>query len=345
MSPGLCFQGWVMSQQGVQYATAEGDLRTLSPVLLLSVFAIIPLTGLFILLDYFFSGLSFSRSLPVEGDDAGLLNTIFMLPHVLASFFTFADRDYLVAYAGRLGVSSLAILGVTFLVPLWLGYGAFLLILVLYTAHHQVSQQSGIAALVAKNKPSTHEAWKWLSLVLLIILVFSVSLQGNPDLAFLWQDPFRSYFRYFMALLFAGYIVLSVMTAKASKTRIGVFYIAASSMLIAFNFFLCTFGFYFYILLITRIVHDITAFAFYVTHNVNRDKAEPASMMAAIRKRLPLPEYILTPVLALLVSLALTFLMPASYLLPVSIFLAFFHYYWEGVMWKKGSPHRAFLRF
>lgn len=58
--------------------------------------------------------------------------------------------------------------------------------------------------------------------------------------------------------------------------------------------------------------------------------------MARLFSKIPLPEYIVTPAAALLASVAMTTFLPQGILL----FLAFFHYYWEGAMWKNGSPHR-----
>lgn len=50
--------------------------------------------------------------------------------------------------------------------------------------------------------------------------------------------------------------------------------------------------------------------------------------------------FIVTPAAALLASVAMTTFLPQGILLFSLLFLAFFHYYWEGVMWKNGSPHR-----
>ena len=62
--------------------------------------------------------------------------------------------------------------------------------------------------------------------------------------------------------------------------------------------------------------------------------------MARLFSKIPLPEYIVTPAAALLASVAMTTFLPQGILLFSLLFLAFFHYYWEGVMWENGSSHR-----
>ncbi|MDI1302800.1 MAG: hypothetical protein PSX71_12920 [bacterium] len=315
----------------------------LAPAFLLKILAIIPALGLFMLADYFFFDMRISNSLPRAAEKTGWLNMLFMFPHVIASFFTFMNREYIVAYATRLGLSSTAILGGIVLIPVFSTNDLIILILLVYTAYHQVSQQTGIAALIAQSKATTHQLWKWGYLTIMLALVFSAALKKSGVISVLSAYPYNHAFKAALGLLFIGYAWVCFSTARQSRTRMGTFYIAGSTALIAVNCVLFYFEYYLYMLFLGRFIHDATAFSFYVSHNVNRNKSKPQSLSSRIRESLRIPEYILTPAAALLTAVLLTTLVPDRYLLVILLFLAFFHYYWEGVMWKKGSPHRKYI--
>lgn len=315
----------------------------LNPVFLLKILAIIPVLGLFMLADYFFFDMRISNSLPMAAGKTGWLNMLFMFPHVIASFFTFLNKEYIVAYGARLGLSSAAILGAIFLIPVFSTSNLIFLILVVYTAYHQVAQQTGIAALVAQNKTRTHQLWKWGYLTILLTLVFSAALKKSDMFAFFSVYPYNLAFKIVLGVLFIGYAFVCFRTARQSRTRTGVLYIAGTTTLIVAHCLLFYFGYYLYMLFLGRFIHDVTAFSFYVSHNVNRNQSQPQSLSSRARTFLRIPEYILTPAAALLTAVLLTRLVPDQYLLVILLFLAFFHYYWEGIMWKKGSPHRKYI--
>jgi hypothetical protein len=318
--------------------------QVLSPKFLLGIYGIIPFIGLLILIDYLFFDMQISEGLP-GAKATGWLNIIFMLPHIMASFFTFVDKDYIVAYRVRLIVSSFVILSGVLLAPLWLGGGAIILVGVIYTAYHQASQMTGIAALVAKNKAATHTAWKWLYFLLLMVMVAAGPVAQTPEFSFLAQPPLSTLFKFIYIILFSSYLVVSILTVKNSKTFIGLLYIAAGSSLILVDYALFSLDMYLYVLIITRFLHDVTAFSFYVSHNITRNQSKPLSAVSIISRTIPLPEYILTPAIALLSTIAMSIILPKQILFTASAFLVFFHYYWEGIMWKHGSPHRKNLSF
>lgn len=317
---------------------AGADVQALSPRFLLSIYGIIPLVLVFMLGDYLLFGLRLSRSLPSDPQSTGWLNMLFMLPHVIASVFTFVDREYLSAYATRLAVSSSVIAGLIFVVPLAMGVGATVLILALYTAYHQIAQQTGIASMIARNRSFMHMTWKWMGFVILATVFFLALLADNPYVqALALKSPVFKVVSF--GFVFA-FVIAGILTARQSKTGIGVKFVGINTLMLVFHCLLFIFGFNFFMILIPRIVHDITAFAFYVSHNMNRNQGEQRNVLARVFSKIPAPEYVVTPAMALLASVAMTTFLPKGLLLFSVLFLAFFHYYWEGVMWKKGAPHR-----
>ncbi|MDO8269017.1 MAG: hypothetical protein Q7T32_14480 [Moraxellaceae bacterium] len=327
-----------MNKTDVIRQQSGAGVQVLSPKFLLSIYGIIPVILLFMLGDYLLFDLGISKSLPSDPESTGWLNMLFMLPHVIASVFTFMDREYIAAYSTRLAVSSSAIAGLIFIVPLAMGVAATVLVLALYTAYHQIAQQTGIASMIARNKSAMHMTWKWMGFVILAMVFFLALLADNPYIqAFAIQNPV---FRMVSAVFVLAFVVVGVITARQSKTRIGVAFVGVNTLMLIFHCLLFIFGFNFFMILIPRIVHDVTAFAFYVSHNKNRNQGVQHNVMARLFSKIPLPEYIVTPAAALLASVAMTTFLPQGILLFSLLFLAFFHYYWEGVMWKNGSPHR-----
>lgn len=320
----------------------DQPLQPVSPRLILAVYAIIPLAVLVIAVDYLFFDLRLNAALPNTPDDMGWLNVFFMLPHVLASVFTFADREYLSAYSGRLVGSSLAFTAGIVVVPALFGLSVMVLLLALYTAYHQVAQQTGIASIVARHRSGLNTAWKWLCLVALVA-VFVASLI-EPALR---QKMYAAAPALYIGLITGGVtalVVVAVLVARQSRTASGRVLVGANTGMILMQGVFFAFGFHFFMILIPRLVHDITAFAFYVTHNMNRNRREAHNVVVRALRPTRLPEYLLTPVLAIAASIALSQLVPKEALLFIVAFLALFHYYWEGVMWKNGAPHRQFIR-
>lgn len=302
----------------------------LSPAWLLALYGILPLCALFLLVDWLAFDLRLSRALPADPHSMQWFNLFFMLPHIFASLFTFFDRDYVLAYRRRLGISLPLILAAAILFPLLFGYGLFMLLIAVYTVYHLMGQQTGIAALLARHKSWRHEAWRWSSFLALGVL-YVVIMVGNPGLA--------QGLRPWIPWILGGFLATAVLVARQSRTGMGTAYIAANSTMIVACYGLYLANLPFFMILVPRFVHDVTAFFFYVTHNTNRNRERPRNLVSRLRLAVDLPESIWTPATGILCTAFVTFVLK-EYLVFILSFLALFHYYWEGVMWKHGSPHR-----
>lgn len=74
----------------------------INPGVLLIIYLAMPLSLLFIVFDKFFRDGSIGRSLPVDHRIFVWFILIFMVPHIFASFFSFADKEYINYYKGKL---------------------------------------------------------------------------------------------------------------------------------------------------------------------------------------------------------------------------------------------------
>lgn len=312
--------------------------QAVSPRFLLGVYAVLPLAVLVVVVDYLFLDWRIRQSLPNQLIQTGWLNVLFMLPHVLASVFTFADRDYLVAYGPRLAGASLAIVAGIVLVPVVFSATVLMTGLTIYTAYHQIAQQAGIASMVTRNRSPIHTAWKWSGFALLLGIVAVMAIDPAQRSRLFAVNPAVYYGLFSLAAL--AYIVISTLTARRSRTRMGVYMVVANSLMMLLNGVFVALSFSILSVLIVRVVHDVTAFGFYVTHNANRNRDRPRNAVSRLLQPLRLPEYLLTPALALLAAFALTNLVPQAVAAYCLLYLALFHYYFEGVMWKNGAPHR-----
>ena len=114
-------------------------------------------------------------------------------------------------------------------------------------------------------------------------------------------------------------------------------------------------------ILMPRLVHDITAYSFYVTHDVNRHGVRPQNGLFKVAHSLRVPVFVVLPAL----SFVLTYLLQAygdalvdflaQSLFSVHIYkaitlgligyLALMHYYTESFVWAANSPLRKYIRF
>lgn len=311
-------------------AATSGVMR-IKPAYLLGIYGIIPVIVLFLAADFGLNDLRLSRRLPADPHAMQWFTMFFMLPHIFASLFTFLDRDYLVAYRERLMVSVPLIVVAMVAIPFVFGGSLFRLMVAVYTVFHLVSQQTGIAAMVARSKSGVYQAWKWLSFI--AVLMISIVAQADfPTLHRMLQVALPAFILVYGAL--------TLLACRQSKTRVGVGYIAANSLMIVICYGLALVNLPFFVILIPRVVHDVTAFFFYISHNTNRNREQSFNWVSRLRKWLRLPEYVFTPLLGILCTALATATLGEGIFFVV-VFLGLLHYYWEGVMWKQGSLHRA----
>jgi hypothetical protein len=119
--------------------------------------------------------------------------------------------------------------------------------------------------------------------------------------------------------------------------------------------------YYFFAILMPRLVHDATAYIFYVTHDYNKHHQHPQNFIYRIAKQCRLSVFVVLPLLSFLLAFVLQAYGDSlvSYLTQVLFgaeirqvvtigllgYLALMHYYTEAFTWKQGSPYRQFIRF
>lgn len=318
--------------------TIENTLMTIPRRLLVGVYLIVPLMLGVMLFDMYFLDWKLSPYLGVEAIYLPLFIFIFNFPHIIASFFSFFDSEYVRFYKKHLFVYlPLILLGTALLL-----YENYLLGLVVFLASdiwHGVKQKVGIALILGARPGMLHTLWTWTAFVTSTIAFIYIILGEEvfPDF-FL---PYLSPTLLLGALLILGSMIL-MMWQSAAKVRL---YIFAVSMLFLVSYFFILNNYIFLSILVFRFVHDISAFAFYITHDQNRNREGNKNWLYSLFSIVPLPVIIMTPVLAFLFAYFVRYATDGIKIgYSIVILLSMCHYYLEAVMWKRGSPHRDRVR-
>jgi hypothetical protein len=118
-------------------------------------------------------------------------------------------------------------------------------------------------------------------------------------------------------------------------------------------------GYAFLAILGPRLVHDITAFTFYITHDVNRHGSNSPNLVYRVAGKLGIGVFWIIPVLAVLLTYLLgrydgylnDLAKKVGYDLAYGAtfivvgYLGLLHYYTEAFTWRRDSPYRRYFSF
>lgn len=133
-----------------------------------------------------------------------------------------------------------------------------------------------------------------------------------------------------------------------AETEIGKRSVLANAAMIASILILYSLGYSFFLILIPRVIHDLSAFVFYTAHDLNRNQPSTARTPNLIYRAFVscgIPMKWLSPAVAIAIAFPLTYYfqqdVPWAYRAAVALTL--FHYYTDRFVWKNGSPQRRFI--
>ncbi|NRB40491.1 MAG: hypothetical protein HRU20_18820 [Pseudomonadales bacterium] len=300
-----------------------------SRVSLLSLYGIIPLTLLIAGVDHFFlDSLLIENYLPSNPASLLLWAIIFNFPHIISSFVTLADDEYIPYYKKRFSRALMIIVsvvvGINMLLP-WIVpalvanvvYALFFAFFAAYTMYHVLSQQFGIGMMLMKAKPGPiYEWWRYLSTIATTAM-YAMVFARVP----LMEVPFGVYSLFDAVMLFAGvFVVLAVAVGfyftRGSKSRLGTWYIYSNLMMLLVTYGFMHAGYDIFVLLIPRFVHDMTAFMIYSTHDQNRNREVQHNYIYRFLSFIPLTPFVLCPIIAIILA---NFIECSAFLLDLSL--------------------------
>ena len=317
---------------------------------LLALYAVIPLSLLLVFTDaWLFQGRAVYQHIPTQPEDWPFWTVIFGLPHIIASLITMADREYLTHYRRTLLWPLLIFAGIAtagHIGPQPLSFNLLFLFLAFYTIYHVLAQQLGLTLMMMGTAPTrTFQLWKWLLIIAGMAIYMNV--YGERYLGNIWLGKVSLYdaLTYTAALISAALIVLAIRLTPTSRHRIGIWYLWGNVALILSTLLIQEVGYSLFVILIPRVIHDVTAYIVYITHDRNRNKHEPINSIYRLTSFTRLSPIILLPLLSIGIAFMLTSYRQYALISIVVLTVSFLHYYFEGFIWRGPNPHRRHVNF
>lgn len=346
-----------MSAQGVLAPYQLGNLKlSVSFRFLLSLYAIIPACLVVLWLDQYAFQHTLRDLLPSSPSHFLLFQILFGTPHIIAgNLLLFGHADYVSRFKNKL-------LGMTLFIAVFFGIGSlFIPYRVLYlisaswTVYHVLKQQHGVAKAVCRLPSWAFYLQLWLSVGAGIFIYMGIFLKNS--LTFEEADIVMR-----IASVLTGALLISTLVCqKYVPSRFGVYFLWANTLLVVASWYVYSQQYYFLAILMPRLVHDITAYSFYVSHDVNRHGDQPQNTLFRLAAWCHMPVALVLPLLSFLltyvlqvygddfVNLILQTLFSTQIYKAVTLgligYLALMHYYTEAFVWAAGSPLRRYIRF
>lgn len=315
----------------------------INPKVLLSIYAVMPIFTAFIVIDTIFLNNKVQQVLPLDPRVYVWFVLLFMLPHILASFFSFADKEYFNHYKPRLlkGAQIAVLLGI--FLPAIAGATMLpVLAFATYTMIHVFLQQSGVAKSLMRNSDPLHAYWQWIGIAISTVIYIYLLIPLN------WLDVFLRDSRLLVIIItclaIVIYSILAGIIVKKSRTKLGKKYFLASHVIPLFGILFIVTGYPIFALVVPRLIHDLTAYTYYITHDYNRFADSKSNFLYKLTSRIKLPVFIASPLVSILLAYLVSMFNTASIAVVLTC-LFFLHYYTESVIWKKDTLHRVRITY
>jgi hypothetical protein len=238
---------------------------------------------------------------------------------------------------------------------LFVPYQVFYVLVAAWTVYHVLKQQHGVARGVCRLPSWAFYLLLWLSVAAGLFVYIGIFLKNSLD------AQQTEWIKQIAGLLCAGLFLSALYCQRHAATAFGKWFLWSNIFLVLSSFYLYLQQYYFLAILAPRLVHDATAYIFYVTHDYNKHHHHPRNFLYRYAARCNVNIFIVLPVC----SFALAFVLQAygdnivsamtefffgmeirkAVTLGLLGYLALMHYYTEAFTWKQGSPYRQFIAF
>jgi len=324
--------------------------------LLLGLYAIIPVCLLLAFFDTWFWQDFLKTNLPSSPSHFLLFQILFGTPHIIASaVILVTNTEYLSFYKHKLLFMTAAIAIVFGIGSLFIPYRVFYLAVAAWTVFHVLKQQHGICRGVCRLPAWAFYLLLWLSVAAGFFIYVGIFLKNSLDV----QQV--EWLKEFAGGLCIVLLCSAVFCQRYVASVFGKCFLWANILLVLTSFYLYLHQYYFLAILVPRLVHDTTAYIFYVTHDYNKHHLRPKNTIYRCAAYFNLPIFIVLP----LISFVLAFVLQAYGDSVVNMisnlffgtnirkavtvgflgYLGLMHYYTEAFTWKNDSPYRQFIAF
>lgn len=305
----------------------------ISPSVLLSFYAIIPVAVFLAALDHFYFNNHYRNHLPMSPEHLFWFTLFFVAPHIYANHFSLLDADYWKFYKSHILIILPAIAAFGYFAPKVWGPAAFGLFYSIWQMKHAINQQFALAPMLSAKPDRYYTYWKWLGIILGITMYAGLAPE---DIHF----EVKNIIVYISIFTILPFIFLTYKTSEQCKNFLGSAYIWANFLMVETGIILYLCDYSFCALLIPRIVHDLTAFYFYSVHDHNRNMTYQHNLLYRWFSFTRIPVAVLCPLLACLILLPFNFDPKPGWFWVFSPIISMSHFYLESVTWKYGTPHR-----
>ena len=343
-----------------QIITAQGlsDERklTVSFRLLLGLYAIIPLCLALQMVDGWFWHGFLRDNLPSKPTHFLLFQILFGTPHILASTIVLvSNTEYLKFYQRNILWMTAAIAIVFGVGSLFIPYRFFYVLVAAWTVYHVLKQQHGVARGVCRLPPWSFYLLLWLSVTAGLFVYIGIFLKNSLD------AQQAEWIKHIAGVLCALLVLSAIFCQRYVTTAFGKWFLWSNIFLVISSFYLYIQQYYFLAILVPRLVHDATAYIFYVTHDYNKHHKQPQNFIYRYAARCNVHIFIVLPVCSFvlafvlqaygdnIVSVITEFFFGVEIRKAITLgllgYLALMHYYTEAFTWKQESPYRQFIAF
>lgn len=324
--------------------------------LLLGLYIIIPLSILIYIIDQYYGGYYLKSILPDRPTHFILFQILFGTPHIIAStIMLISNKEYLQCYKLKLIIMTALIILIFGIGSLFIPYKTLYIATACWTVYHVFKQQHGIAKGVCKL-PKWGFYWLlWISVATGICIYIGVFLKNSLNV----QQT--EWIKMIAFVLTTGLILSTILCQRYIKTIFGKCFLWGNTLLIVSSFYMYAQQYYFLAILIPRLVHDATAYVFYVSHDYNKHHQNPQNILFTYAKRCHLHIFLVLPLFSFaiayllqaygneLVAIITQFLFGHEIRQVITLgligYLSLMHYYTESFTWQAGSPLRKYIRF
>ena len=324
--------------------------------LLLGLYAIIPLCLWLQLFDSWFWQRVLQQSLPSSPTQFLLFQIIFGTPHIVASaILLVSNTEYLKFYKVKIIFMTVAIAMVFGVGSLFIPYQALYVAVASWTVYHVLKQQLGVGRSLCRLPDWVFYLLLWLSVTTGIFVYIGIFLKNSLDVQQL------AWIKYIAGGLCVGLGCSALLCQRYINTALGKWFLWSNVLLVLSSYYFFIQQYYFLAILAPRLVHDATAYIFYVVHDYNKHHLQPQNFIYRLAARCHLPVLIVLPLCSFLLAFVLqsygdrTVNFLTEFFFGVEIrkaitlgllgYLALMHYYSEAFTWKQGSPYRRFIVF
>ncbi|MDD5319676.1 MAG: hypothetical protein PHD43_03490 [Methylococcales bacterium] len=324
--------------------------------LLLGLYAIIPVCLLLQLFDGWYWQGFLRNNLPSSPTHFILFQILFGTPHIVASAIVLvSNTEYLKFYQRNIILMTTALAIVFGVGSLIIPYRVFYVLVAAWTVYHVLKQQHGVARGICRLPPWAFYLLLWLSVAAGVFIYIGIFLKNSLD------AQQAEWIKQIAAGLCVALVFSAAFCQHYVTTVFGKCFFWSNIFLVLSSFYLYLQQYYFLAILTPRLVHDATAYIFYVTHDYNRHRQHPQNFIYRCAARCHVPIFIVLPVCSFMLAFALQaygdgivnaiteFFFGVQIRKAVTLgllgYLALMHYYTEAFTWKQGSPYRRFIAF